>query len=360
MEKTVRVAVIGAAGYAGIEACRLICGHPRMELVAASSEANAGQRLDDLYPALRGVTDLSFTAPDAEAIAPECDIVFLAVPHTAAMAVAPAFMERGVAVIDLSADYRLHDQKVYEKWYGTAHSSPELLAKAVFGQPELHRSQLSSLSDSWDSADPATSPLVACAGCYVTATLMAAAPAVSAGIVQDRPIVANALSGVSGAGKGANAKTHFCNASDDVKAYSAGTHRHTPEIEQELTEAAGHDVHVVFIPHLVPMKRGLLSTVTMQLDDGVSFEEAQSVYAGRYGDEPFVHYIGTEMPRTASVVGGNHAHVGLAYAEDAHMLIASCAIDNLDKGAASQAVQCANLVCGFDEKEGLDFPIPVV
>lgn len=355
-----RAAVVGAAGYAGIEAVRLICGHPGLEFVLAASEANAGQRLSDLYPALRGVTDLEFVAPDPDGIAKACDIAFLAVPHTAAMAVVPGLLEKGIAVIDLSADYRLHDAAVFEKWYKAEHTSPELLSRAVFGQPELHRKDLLTLAEAWRSDGAAAAPLVACAGCYVTATLLAAAPALSAGICSDRPLVANAMSGVSGAGKGASAKTHFCNASDDVKAYSAGTHRHTPEIEQELSEVAGRDVTVVFVPHLVPMKRGLLSTVTMELAEGFSLSDAIEAYDGFYGGEPFVHFIGEEMPRTMAVVGGNHAQVGLAYSADANMLIASCAIDNLDKGAASQAVQCANIVCGFDETAGLSNPIPVV
>ena len=355
-----RAAVVGAAGYAGIEVTRLICGHPGFELVLAASEANAGQRLSDLYPALRGVTDLEFEVPDAERIASSCDIAFLAVPHTAAMAVVPGLLEKGIAVIDLSADYRLHDAAVFERWYKAEHTSPELLVRAVFGQPELHREALSSLADAWCEKGAEAAPLVACAGCYVTATLLAASPALARGLCADRPLVANAMSGVSGAGKGANAKTHFCNASDDVKAYSAGTHRHTPEIEQELSEVAGRDVKVVFIPHLVPMKRGLLSTVTMELAEGVTFDNALNEYADYYDGEPFVHFIGTEMPRTMAVVGGNHAQVGLAYSSETNMLIASCAIDNLDKGAASQAVQCANIVCGFDERAGLDYPVPVV
>ena len=359
--KKIRAAVIGAGGYAGIEACRVLLGHPGFELVAAASDSMEGSLLGEEYPALVGQSGLRFCKTDYEAIAEACDVVFLAVPHTAAMACAPTFLNRGKAVVDLSADFRIHDRAVYEKWYGVEHTAPELLARAVFGQPESHRDALVALHDAWDLADPATAPLVACAGCYPTATILASRPALAAGLVsQGRPVIVNALSGVSGAGKKANARTHFCHAHESCEAYSAGKHRHAPEISQELSEAAGFGVDVVFTPHLVPMRRGLLSTVALDLVEGVTAEQVADAYEKAYAGERFVHFLGTTMPQTASVTGGNHAHVGISVEEQTGTLIASCAIDNLCKGAASQAVQCANILCGFDEAAGLDSPVPAV
>ncbi len=358
--KMYRAAVVGAGGYAGIEVVRTLILHPEFELVATSSDSLEGERIASVYPALEGYTDLKFVKSDENAIASEADIVFLAVPHTAAMACAPAYLERGVAVVDLSADYRIHDKDVYAKWYGVEHTSPELLAKAVYGQPETHRGGLQALGRAWDKSDPSTTPLVACAGCYPTATILASMPALEAGLDLDGYVVVNALSGVSGAGKKANARTHFCHANESVQAYSAGKHRHTPEIEQELAEAAGHQVRIAFSPILAPMKRGLLSMANIRLSADATFEQALDVYEKRYAEERFTHFLGAEMPQTASVNGGNHAHVGLAFDEGTHTLIASAAIDNLDKGAATQAVQCANLICGLDESAGLEFASPAV
>ncbi len=356
-----RAAVVGASGFAGIEVVRTLLGHPGVELVAATSDSMEGQRLAEAYPALEGFTDMVFTCTDHESLASMCDVVFLAVPHTAAMSCVPIYHSAGVAVIDLSADFRLRDADLYERWYGCAHTAKELLQISLFGQPETHRANLAVAGSAWrESGDPALAPIVACAGCYPTATILACAPALSAGIAYPSPVIVNAMSGVSGAGKGANQRTHFCSAHESVQAYSAGTHRHTPEIEQELSLAAGVSVDVVFIPHLVPMKRGLLSTVTMRLREGYTLDDAIAVYSEVYGHERFVHFLGNTMPQTASVMGGNHAQVGLSCDDRLGMLIASCAIDNLDKGAATQAVQCANIILGFDESAGLDRAHPVV
>lgn len=355
-----RAAVVGAGGYAGIEAVRILLAHPEFEVTCAVSDANEGLRLADVYPALAGSTDLMFSRLNYADVADQCDVVFLAVPHTAAMPCAPFFLERGIAVIDLSADFRIHDPLVYEKWYDVAHASRELLQKAVYGQPETHREDLIYCHEAWKADHIRNAPLIACAGCYPTATILAAVPALEAGLVMDGPLVVNAMSGVSGAGKKQSPRTHFCSAHDSVQAYSAGKHRHAPEISQELSIAAGYEQLVIFTPHLVPMKRGLLSTVTLPLRANVEFDTVMQAYAERYASEPFVHFLGELMPQTASVSGGNHAHVGIAYDAMNHAAIASCAIDNLDKGAASQAVQCANIVCGYQEDLGLLFPHPVV
>lgn len=356
-----RAGVIGAGGFAGIELVRFVLTHPEFELVAATSDSMAGTALAQAYPALESFTDLYFEATDHESLASRCDIVFLAVPHTAAMSCVPLYHRAGLAVIDLSADFRIHDPQTYSKWYGCKHSAADLLNFAVYGQPEIHRDALEQMGKTWrESSDASTAPVVACAGCYPTATILACLPALEAGLVLSSPIIVNAMSGVSGAGRSANSRTHFCSAHESVQAYSVCAHRHTPEIEQELSELAGDQSAVLFTPHLVPMKRGLLSTVTMSLVPDTTTDELLSAYSKRYENECFVQFIGESMPQTSAVLGSNHAQVGIAVDSRLNMLVASCAIDNLGKGAASQAIQCANIVCGFEESCGLDLVHPVV
>jgi N-acetyl-gamma-glutamyl-phosphate reductase len=353
---TQKVAVVGGAGYAGIELVRLLIGHPSLELVGVTSDSEAGKPLSELYPALLGKTKQKFLPHSAIDSIHELDAVFLAVPHTAAMAMAPALLERGVSVFDLSADFRLKDAEVYKKWYGVPHTAPELLPAAIYGLPELNRPLLAR-----KGLELAQSPLsgkgfalVACPGCYPTASTLAVAPAFVAGYVADGPVVINAISGVSGAGRTPSQDKHFCSVNENVKAYSVARHRHTPEIAQILGWQAGKDVNVVFTPHLAPFTRGLLSTVAVPIKPGITGKDIAQVYAQVYGAEPFVHVLpyGT-MPQTASVAGTNNAQVGIMLDEAAGMLIASCAIDNLGKGAASQAIQCANIVFGVEEAAGL-------
>ncbi len=345
----IKAGVVGAAGFAGIEAVRLLLGHPDFELVAITSSELAGTRLADAYPAFEGVSDLRFLAHDDPAL-DECDVVLLAVPHTAALKSAPGFIARGTSVIDLSADFRLKDAAVYEKWYKVPHTQPELLAQAAFGLPELTGDELARVAKERAAGAPA---LVACAGCYPTATSLAAAPAIRAGFVRDdAPIVVDAVSGVTGAGKKATQRTHFCFADANVEAYGVGTHRHTPEIEQIL----GAPGRVVFTPHLAPLGRGLLSTVTLPLaaDAPRDIDAYVQLYREAYASSPFVSVLDAgAQPRTASVAGTNRAHIGLALSEPAHALVATGAIDNLGKGAAGQAVQCANIVFGLPQDAGL-------
>jgi len=342
------VAIIGAPGYAGIELTRLVLGHPDMSLTTLTSSAEAGKRVDDVYPILTGLTALSYTEPDVAAIAAAADLAFLAVPHTAALELAPALLEAGVTVIDASADYRLKDAEVYEAWYGVPHTSAHLLPSAVYGLPELDRTGF------------AAATLVACPGCYPTATLLAAVPAFESGIVSGSRVFVDAKSGVSGAGRSAGPGTHYPTVNEALQPYKVGAHRHTPEIEQGLTNAAGRQVHAVFTPHLVPMTRGLLSTVYLDASVEISTEELVGLYRKRYAGEPFirVHDAG-RMPSTAEVRGTNRAHIGVSV-DPTGALVAVCAIDNLVKGTAGQAVQCANLVLGIAETTGLDHPVPVV
>jgi N-acetyl-gamma-glutamyl-phosphate reductase len=344
----VDVAVVGAAGYTGIEAVRLVLGHPRLRLTCATSAADAGKPVAAVYPALTGATGLAFSEPDVAAIAGSANLAFLAVPHTAAMAMVDELLAAGVTVIDLSADFRLTDPAVYEEWYGVEHTATALLGEAVFGLPELDRSGLPGAR------------LVACPGCYPTATTLAAMPALEAGVVTSTKIVVDAKSGVSGAGRSASAGTHFVTVNESFAPYKVAGHRHTPEIEQALSAAARRDVSVVFTPHLVPMSRGIISTVYLDVD-GLTTDEAVALYKKRYAEEPFVHvHDAGSMPSTAEVRGSNRAAIGVAVDGRTNTLIAVAAIDNLGKGAAGQAVQCANAVLGFPETDGLTTPGPVV
>jgi N-acetyl-gamma-glutamyl-phosphate reductase len=344
----IRAAVVGGAGYTGIETVRLLLGHPGFEVTAVTSAADAGRPLEAVYPALAG-SGLVFEDPGACDLAGSADVVFLAVPHTAAMALAPGLLDSGLTVIDLSADFRLKDAAMYESWYGTPHTAPDLLNSAVYGLPEITRALLPG------------APLVACPGCYPTATALAAAPALEAGLAQATVVIVDAKSGVSGAGRALGASSHYSAANESVKPYKVASHRHTPEIAQTLSAIAGSRVAVCFAPHLVPMTRGLLSTVYMQAADRVALSDVVDAYRARYAGEPFVtvHPEGV-MPSTREVSGTNRAHIGLAFDESTGMLVVACAIDNLVKGSGGQAIQCANIVFGLDECVGLTAYAPVV
>ena len=343
---TIKIGVVGAAGFAGIEVVRIAQNHSEFEVVAATSSELAGTPIASVYPAFEGVTDLAFVA-HGDASLDDCDVVFLAVPHTAALAVAPDLVAQGKAVIDLSADFRLNDPAVYEQWYNVKHTAPELLAQRAFGQPELFREGLEALAGKHAHGEGV---LVGCAGCYPTATSLAAAPALKAGLVAPGMIVADAISGVSGAGKKATARTHYCFANENVEAYGVANHRHTPEIEQIL----GIEGRLVFTPHLAPYNRGLLSTVTMALADNITAAELHLIYQNFYEDDAFVKVLAPGVqPKTSSVAGTNFAHVNAVLNDHANAIVATCAIDNVGKGAAGQAVQCANIVCGLPETTGL-------
>ena len=341
-----KVGIIGAAGYAGAELMRIVLRHPELDLHVVTSNSDAGNAVASLYPAFQGVCDLSFSRHDDPAVL-ECDLVFMATPHTVAMKSAPDYLEKGITVVDLSADYRLRSKETYEAWYKVEHTSPELLAAACFGQPETHPEEMTRAAADFAAGKAV---LVACAGCYPTATSLAAAPGIpfSQGVV-----VADAISGVTGAGRSATARTHYCSANENFEAYGVANHRHTPEIEQIL----GIEGRLVFTPHLAPASRGLLSTVTLQLTDearGMSLADFRRRYSEAYADSPFVTLLPEgQQPKTSSVVGTNFAHVGIALNETAGCLIVTCAIDNIVKGAAGQAVQCANLVLGLPANTAL-------
>jgi len=344
----ISASIIGAAGYAGAELMRLLLGHPSFDLVSVTSGQDEGRRVRDLYPAFAGC-DLVYTAHDAAAVADVAEVAFLAVPHTAAMAMAPALLDAGLTVIDCSADFRLRDPQVFAAWYATTHTAPGLLDGAVYGLPEL-----------WRDAIPGAK-LVAVPGCYPTATLLASAPAIRGGAVISSRVIVDAISGVSGAGRSLSAPAHFVNATESVSAYKVTSHRHTPEMAQGMADLGLPHPAVVFTPHLAPLDRGLLATVYFEADPDLLAGDAQALYDDAYAGEPFITVCEPGVqPATRHVRGSNRAHLAVALDELSHTLVVTCAIDNLVKGTAGQAVQCANLALGLDEQAGLTAPVPVI
>ena len=338
----VRVAIAGASGYTGFELMRLLATHPRAELRVITSRARQGLALSAVYPALAGVFDLRFAEPDPAVLSSDIDCVFTALPHQAAMDTVPGLLERGVRVVDLSADYRFRDAAVYEQWY-QPHKTPELLAEAVYGLPELHREAIRGAR------------LVANPGCYATSVILAAAPLLEAGLIDPASLIADSKSGVSGAGRGASLTTHFCEVNDGFKAYKVAEHRHTPEIEQELSRLAGRPVVISFTPHLVPMTRGILSTVYADLRPGVGDREVDQAFAARYGDQRFVRLgPGGALPSTLQVRGSNYCDLGWKVDPRTGRVIVIAVIDNLTRGAAGQALCNMNLMFGLPEATGLE------
>lgn len=329
-----RIGVVGASGYTGAELLRLLIAHPGLEPVLATSREFAGRTLDEVYPNLG--TDLVFRELDTAAL-DELDLVFLAVPHGAAMELGARLHKAGTPVVDLSADFRLTDPSAYAQWFGTQHTEPDMLGDWVYGLPELHRERI------------AGARAVANPGCYPTAALLALAPLTAAELIDPAQIIVSAASGVSGAGRGVSPGVHFSHVDSSFKAYGLPTHKHTPEIEQELGALAGRAVRITFIPHLVPMPRGLLATcIAPRTGAGDPLEVARAHYAA----EPFVRVLDT-LPETKYTSGSNACHVSYRVDERTDRIIAVAAIDNLGKGAAGQAIQNANLMLGLEETMGL-------
>ena len=337
----IRVGIIGASGYTGAELVRLLVNHPQVELTLATSRQYASKPLSLVFPHLTGRTELICEDPTGLDPAGRADLFFTAVPHQTAMAVVPDLLASGAKVIDLSADFRLHEQKVYEKWY-QVHSAPQLLAEAVYGLPELHR------------ADIAKARLVANPGCYPTSVLLGLAPLLKAGAIDPESLIIDAKSGTSGAGRAAAQGTLYCEVTDGFKAYKVAEHRHTPEIEQELGLLCGRSLAVSFTPHLVPMSRGMLSTIYAKLSQELNQADLDRIVADFYRDEPFVRVLPTgQLPATQYVRGSNFCDLALRLDSRTGRVIVLSAIDNLVKGAAGQAVQNLNLMCGFPEELGL-------
>jgi N-acetyl-gamma-glutamyl-phosphate reductase len=346
------VAVVGASGYTGAELIRLLLRHPRARIAGLYAGRNAGARLGDIFPQFQGVFEHEVASFEPERVAAVARLAFTALPHGHSAPAVAALRERGVRVIDLSADFRLRDAREYAVWYGSpsgddepAHPAPALLDQAVYGLPERYRQAI------------AGAELVACPGCYPTAAILAMAPLLERGLVAARGIIIDAKSGASGAGRSPSPATHLPEAAEGVRAYKiAGAHRHTGEIEQELGAAAGASVRVVFTPHLLPMSRGILACVYAAPTDPDRDPHAYDEAVRRaYQNEPFVTVLAPgALPDTAHVRASNRAHVAIAYDARAQRVLALAAIDNLVKGASGQAVQCMNIMCGWDETAGLD------
>ncbi|MBI3070657.1 MAG: N-acetyl-gamma-glutamyl-phosphate reductase [Deltaproteobacteria bacterium] len=341
MGERVRVGVVGASGYTGAELLRLLLAHPRVDITSVSAQSSAGQPLATALPAYFGLCDLTLETVDTAAIAPRADFVFLCLPHGASHDVAREFLGRGVRVIDLSADFRFRDPKNYERWYGVPHKAPELCAEAVYGLPERNRREI------------APARLVAAPGCYPTAVQLGLVPIVDGGLVVPS-IIADCKSGVSGAGRTAKREILFSEVAGGLRAYSVVGHRHTGEMLDQLSRAAGRDVRLTFVPHLVPMSRGILATIYAPLAGAATDEAVRAAFETAYTGEPFVHLlpVGAE-PDTLHVRGTNRAHIAVSADPHGGRVIVRVAIDNLGKGAAGQAVQCFNIMNGIDETTAL-------
>ena len=334
------VGIIGASGYTGAELLRLCAHHPEFDVRVATGESQAGTRIAELYPSLAAAYGDQAFEPTEGAAVDGLDLVFLGLPHGASQALVPDLLGRVGKVVDLAADFRLIDASLYPTWYGEPHACPELLAEFAYGLPELFR------------ADVVGADAVAAAGCYVTASSLALAPLVGEGLVGPTGIVVDAASGVSGAGRGLKPTTAFCAADEDFTAYGLLTHRHTPEIEQNLSRLAGAPAQVLFTPHLAPMSRGILATCYARPTGPLSTDDVLASLRKAWADEPFI-VVTDGSPSTKATLGSNAVHVTARADERTGWVVAIAALDNLTKGASGQAVQCANLMFGLPEATGL-------
>jgi len=335
----IKAGIVGATGYTGIELMRLISSHPDAELASVTSRAESGRAVSDLFPALRGIVDLVYMDPDSNSLA-DCDIVFFATPNGTAMQHAPALLDQGVKVIDLSADFRLKNVSEWEKWYGQPHACPELLESAVYGLPEMNRQAIRQAN------------LIANPGCYPTAVQLGFLPLLTHKLVNPGTLIADAKSGVSGAGRKLSMTTQYCEAADAFMAYSVAGHRHLPEIRQGLQSVSNEPVGLVFVPHLLPMIRGIHATLYATLND--TSVDLQQLYEDFYHDEPFVDVMPAgNHPNTSSVRGTNTCRLACHKPQNGNTAVILAVEDNLVKGAAGQAIQNMNLMFGLVETSGL-------
>jgi len=338
----IKIGIYGASGYTGQELLRHLLAHPEADIVAITSRRYAGVPVADVYPAFTALTDLVFMDASPGEVAHLADVVFLALPHGVSMTVAPAFLQAGKKVVDLSADFRLRDAVCYKQWYGT-HAAQNLLAEAVYGIPELYRETIRKAR------------IVANPGCYPTSVILGLAPLLKTDWIDTASLIVDAKSGVSGAGREPLVGSLFCEVNEDFKAYKVGgQHRHIPEMEQELSLLAGHDVKISFTPHLLPLNRGILSTIYASLQRDVTPVKLTALYQMFYRDEPFVRVCKSGVfPNVISVRGSNYCDIGVTVDQRTNRVIILSTIDNLIKGAAGQAIQNMNLMCGFSENTGL-------
>ena len=342
----VKVGIVGASGYTSSELLRFLISYPgELKIEMVTSETYPGQRVDRVMPNLRGLIDLDFEPLEIETLRDRVDVVVLAVPHKVAMSYVPEILKQGLRVVDFSADYRLDDPETYQGWYHVEHSDPEWMERAVYGLPELYRSEIR------------TAELVANPGCYPTSAILPTLPLLARDLVEPSSIIIDSKSGISGAGLTPSATTHFPNRESNFIAYNIGTHRHTPEIEQELSKIAGETIRVIFTPHIVPMTRGILSTLYFQLKADISTESLLAIYSKYYEKEPFVRVLDQgEYPQTKAVGGTNYCDIGLEVDVRTNRVVVLSAIDNLGKGASSAVVQNLNVMFDLDETAGLRIP----
>lgn len=335
----IRAGIVGGTGYTGVELLRLLHAHAEVQVEVVTSRAEAGRPVADLFPSLRGCTDIEYSEPSAAALG-GCDVVFFATPNATAMDSVPALLSAGVRVVDLSADFRLRDAGLFKAWYGVDHRCPDLLSEAVYGLPEVHRDRIR------------RARLVANPGCYPTAVQLGFLPLLETGLVDPTRLIADAKSGVSGAGRKAAVSTAFCEAGDNFSAYGTSGHRHLPEIVQELEAVAGEKIGLTFVPHLVPMIRGIHATLYAELIKEP--DDLQEIFESRYAREPFVDVMAAgSHPNTASVRGGNTLRLAWHRPGHGRTVVVLVVEDNLVKGASGQAIQNMNIMFGFDEGEGL-------
>ncbi len=339
----IRIGVIGISGYAGGEIARILYRHDGVKLTVATSRQYSGQKLAQIYPNLGGATDLVCEDLSPEEAAERADFFFVAVPPQVAMKIVPSLIEAGKKVVDLSADFRLNSAEIYESWYNCSHLARQYLDEAVYGLPEINRSAI------------AGARLVANPGCYPTSIILGLAPLLKNGVIDPGSIIADSKSGASGAGRGAKVAQLFCEVTDGIRAYGVGKHRHTPEIEQELVKLAGEDLIVSFSPHLLAVSRGINSTIYAAMKNRISQGEVMEIYGESYGKEPFIRLCEPDIfPATQNVRGSNYCDIGFYIDPRTGRIVVFSVIDNLVKGAAGQAIQNMNLMCGFNEGVSLD------
>ena len=336
----INVGIIGGTGYAGEELIRLLSAHPKVNICKVASKSFAGQNLGDVYKNYTGEFNYPLLETNAKEMGHECDFVFTSLPHGQSMRVVPLLLEFGVQVIDLSADFRYQDIEIFKEWYGIPHIAPQV--QAVYGLPEVNRAEIRKTR------------LVANPGCYTTCSILALLPVLINKLVSPSGIVIDAKSGVTGAGRKSDTGYSFCEVEGNFKAYAATRHRHTSEIEERLSLAAGQPITLLFTPHLLPTRRGILATVYTQLMPGVNAEAVAAAFAAEYASEPFVHVLPCgELPELKHVVGSNNIHIGFDISERTGRLIIVACLDNLIKGAGGQAIQNFNIMNRLDEKTGL-------
>ncbi len=338
----IKVGIIGATGYTGGELIRILAGHNEVEIKAITSRSNAGKSLEEVFGNFAGWKGPVFSGSDSPEAVAGCDLVFLAVPHGVSMGIAPELLKKGIKVIDLGADFRFREARIYEEWYRLEHPEKELTKKAVYGLPELYRNQIRKAK------------LLANPGCYPTSVILGCYPLLTSGLVQKERLIIAAKSGVSGAGRKAELSLNFSELFGNFKAYGIAGHRHTPEIEQELSQISGEELVVSFTPHLLPITRGILSTIYLPLKEKVTNQQLTALYEEAYQGEPFVKLCkDMVLPEIKNVAGTNCCQIGVRFDERTQTAIIISVIDNMGKGASGQAVQNMNIMCDLPETMGL-------